>query len=145
AVEREVESYDLTLRASDLDGNPAFSFGVLIGLDDGTIEFPDIDGETTLRRRRAAYTLFSIVGDTLITAFPHLVLDRDFVADFDGRAAQPFALKVPGVDPVLRSEELWYLDAAQRFAFRFAAVDQLFSASFGPDSADVQSWAVVST
>jgi hypothetical protein len=145
AVEREVESYELTMRTEDRDGNPAFASAALVGLDAGTIDFIDIDGEATLRLPRARYTLFMVLDGSLFMGFPQLTLDRDFVADLDGRLAKPIAIKVPGIDLALRSEELWYLDTAHAFAFSFADVAQLFSASFGPEAKDVQSWAVVST
>jgi hypothetical protein len=145
AVEREVESYDLTIRTRDRDGNPAFAFVALIGLDTGALDFLDVDGEITVRRPRAPYTVLSQLDGALFMAFPRLTLDRDFVADLDGRFAEGIAIKVPGVDLALRAEELWYLDEAHRFAFGFADVTQLFSASFGPESSEVQSWAVVST
>lgn len=86
-----MESYDLTVRTEDRDGVPAFASAALVGLDAGTIDFIDVDGSVLLRLPRAHYTLFTILDGNLFMAFPRLTLDRDFVADLDGRFAKPIA------------------------------------------------------
>jgi hypothetical protein len=145
AVEREVESYDLTIRTRGPDGTPELSFTAVIGLEALTLEFVEIPGEISLRRPRGHYTLLSQFSFPLFMAYPRLTLDRDVVADLDGRLARPILPSVPGVDPPLQSAELWYLDVEHLFGFGFRGVDRLFSASFGPESSAVESGAVVSS
>ncbi|MEO7734107.1 MAG: S8 family serine peptidase, partial [Kofleriaceae bacterium] len=143
-VAREVESYDLTIRVSDADGQPISAPALLIGRTQLTLEFLDLDGELALRRPREQYTLLALLDNTLLS-YPRLELDHDVTADLDGTRAQPIALKVPGIDPVLRSQEMMYVDVALRFAVKLQNVEQLFSANFGPELDAVRSLAAVST
>lgn len=144
AVEREVPSHDLTIRVRDLAGNPTFGVVPILDLIARRLDFLGVEGEQTVRLPRSRYSLFAIADVTLAMAYPRLELDHDAVVDFDGRLTQPIALKVVGADPTLLTQEIWYVDVARRFGISFAALDQLFSASFGPESADVQSWAIAS-
>ncbi|MEU5160607.1 S8 family serine peptidase [Streptomyces sp. NPDC020875] len=105
-VDREVESYDVTLRAIGRDGAPATTFtaGVtaLTGLGTGHRFTPDLaTGSGTVRLPRGEYVLDAFSdnsatgapGDLLLR--PRLTVDRDTAVDLDARDARPVDITVP--------------------------------------------------
>ncbi|MBC8069257.1 MAG: hypothetical protein IAG13_13055, partial [Deltaproteobacteria bacterium] len=95
AIEREPESYDLTLRALDGTGAPALAF---VQLSPGSLRSRIVDGETTLRLLRGNYVLSAAVlgADVSFLAYPGLVLTGDASVVLDGQRARPFAVTIPG-------------------------------------------------
>ncbi|MFL6125596.1 S8 family peptidase [Actinophytocola sp.] len=104
AVDREVESYDLTVDTLDTTGAATDGYSLLVaGLTGGTLAFPhDEDGSVTLRLPRGDY----LVDDTVRTGTgedlryslmvePDLVLDRDTTVTFDARTAKPVQVTPP--------------------------------------------------
>ena len=65
AVDREVESYDLTLNYVDENGAPTGDYSTLVsGMDNDTFAFPyDADGSATVRLPKGRYVLDHIVVD----------------------------------------------------------------------------------
>ncbi|MEU3601465.1 S8 family serine peptidase [Streptomyces sp. NPDC006798] len=106
-VDREVESYDVTLRAIGRDGAPATGLTAGItpftGPDAGLRTTPDLAGGTaTVRLPGNEYALDALSegsatgapSDLLLR--PRLTLDRDTTVDLDAREARPVDITVPG-------------------------------------------------
>jgi subtilisin family serine protease len=105
AVDREVESYDLTLQAVGRDGAPAGDYEIaLSSWAENTAQFPyDPDGTVVLRLPRGDYTAAATIltgSDTTIIAQPRLALTRDTTVSLDARRARPVEVSVP--DPKAR-------------------------------------------
>jgi subtilisin family serine protease len=118
AVNKEVESYDITLEHVNRDGtpNPDF-FTALIDLSTGAqfVAFGDgSTGSTTLRVPKAAYGLFSWLDTGFATDDPaddtitmlvatKLVVDKKSTVPIDARLAKPVSVTVPqaGATPTL--------------------------------------------
>ncbi|NEB00884.1 S8 family peptidase [Streptomyces sp. SID13726] len=103
-VDREVESYDLTLRHTDEDGaatgDAVTSVADLGG--DFYAEYADAqDGELTVRLPKADYLLTGVIHPSTESARhavlvqPKLRLDRDTTVDVDARQAKPMDITVP--------------------------------------------------
>ncbi|MCI0386722.1 S8 family serine peptidase [Streptomyces sp. CNQ085] len=107
AVDREAESYDLTVRALGRDGRPAPLWsGMLIGYRTNVFKsLTGEDGTTTLRVPRGTYALSTDIvppgstqeeyegGDWLMA--PAVELDRDTTLTFDARKAREVRVTVP--------------------------------------------------
>jgi len=96
ALEREPESYDLTLRAVDGTGAPAFAL-VAVAPATPLGRRLRVDGETTLRLPRGSYVVSASVfgADFSSLAYPGLVLVGDTTIVLDGQRARPFAVTIP--------------------------------------------------
>ncbi|MEV4542914.1 S8 family serine peptidase [Micromonospora echinaurantiaca] len=113
AVNREVESYTLTVRHLGRDGAPTDEYSsTLAGLDGFVVhDLYDPDGTAELRVPKGRYGLSSYlftvdgdqVTDSAILARPELLLDRDTTITVDLRRAKPVRTTVPRRDatPVL--------------------------------------------
>ncbi|NUS53889.1 MAG: S8 family serine peptidase, partial [Streptomycetaceae bacterium] len=115
-VVREVESYDLTLKATGRDGKPASGTDLTIaGLDSGRTYRPydsgdkDRDGRVTVRLPKGRYLLDTRIERTigghdelswLVT--PGLVMDRDRALTLDARTARPVHLTASDTRAKLR-------------------------------------------
>jgi len=90
AIEREVESHDLTLRATDRAG-AATTMSVFLAprRSDAIIQFLDVESELTLRLPRDEYALYAFPDDPVSLVAPRLVLDRDLTLALDARQAKP--------------------------------------------------------
>jgi hypothetical protein len=117
AVEREVESYDLTLQHVDRQGQPAQSyFTFLLGGDPFVYRLlgSGPGSEAPLRLPRGHYILETFVDDPAgIEPFTLLVTpDHELVADtvleLDARIATPASISAPGLDAEPRSAILNY-------------------------------------
>ncbi|OLF05309.1 hypothetical protein BU204_37220 [Actinophytocola xanthii] len=102
AINREVESYDLTVNVLDKNGAPAVDFfATLIGLDNTTMKFPyDDDGSVRLRMPKGQYLLDVGVideqtGHIDLLVHPGLVVDRDLTVTADARDARPIRVTPP--------------------------------------------------
>ncbi|MGW0821116.1 S8 family serine peptidase [Streptomyces sp. NPDC002845] len=104
-VEREVESYDLTIKHLDDDGRPTGrGWTTIEGRDrDYSGDFADpTDGEVTVRLPKGSYALTGILGadgesaatDSLFLA-PALRLDKDTTVVMDARKAKAARVTVP--------------------------------------------------
>jgi subtilisin family serine protease len=114
AVEREVESYDLTLRYIDRQGQPAQSFfTLLLGGDPGVFHFLSEGSEDRpLRLPRGAYIIQAEIFDparidpfSLMLA-PNHELVADTVLEIDARNAAPASVSVPALDAEPRTANL---------------------------------------
>ncbi|MFV0133976.1 S8 family peptidase [Streptomyces sp. HMX87] len=116
AVEREVESYDVTLRTVGRDGKPAKDYSTdlagISGLAAGQWFAPyDADGTVTVRVPKGGYVLNSAiyVGDDPETyrgadwlAQPRLNVTKNTTITLDARTAKPVKITVP--DKAAKSE-----------------------------------------
>ncbi|ADB31977.1 peptidase S8 and S53 subtilisin kexin sedolisin [Kribbella flavida DSM 17836] len=110
-VDKEVESYDLTLRTLDRDGKQADATNVLVGTDRDVLEAPyDPDGETVVRVPKGRYLVESLVyaadadrGRLYWTVQPALVVDRARTVVVDARKTRPMRVSVeqPGSIPAM--------------------------------------------
>ena len=103
-VEREVESYDLTIKQLDEAGKPTGKgFTAIDGRDrDYYQEFADrTDGEITIRLPRGSYALTGQLdaeaasGTKSLFLAPALQLDKDTTIVMDAREAKPTRITVP--------------------------------------------------
>ncbi|WP_438818526.1 S8 family peptidase [Streptomyces brasiliscabiei] len=142
AVEREAESYDLTLKAIDRDGRPAAHHMIdltgISGLAEGTWFTPyDEDGTVALRVPAGTYVFNAgIVVDpkdyTKGAAWlsrPVLTVDRRTTLTLDARTAKPVDITVPGgaAEPAFAAPDFtlragggqytfgWFLDTYEGF------------------------------
>ena len=99
-VEREVESYNLTVNLTDRNGtDPAGEqFTVIIGEDNSVFEFIIGTGDQKIRLPKGSYLLDSSVTtgenrDKLIR--PTVRLTGDMTVDQDARLAKPLSVKAP--------------------------------------------------
>ncbi|WP_437075291.1 S8 family peptidase [Streptomyces sp. enrichment culture] len=108
AVQREVESYDLTLKAVNRDGTPAKHWGASLfgvaGLADDRVYFPyDADGTAVVRVPKGTYLLDSSISvdaedsskglDWL--AQPKLDVTRNTTVTLDARTTKPVNVTIP--------------------------------------------------
>jgi hypothetical protein len=103
-VEREVESYDLTLKHIDEKGEPtgdAVTSLESFDRDDYVSYADESDGELTVRLRKGDYALNGVIhpsyeSDThAVLVQPKLRLDADTTVVIDARQAQPVEITVP--------------------------------------------------
>ncbi|SCG73060.1 S8 family serine peptidase [Micromonospora humi] len=150
AVNREVESYDLTVthrnRAGALTGS---YYTTLIGLDDGvTRDLFDADGEATVRVPKGRYGVQSLVfvdGDqrwsevSMLTQ-PELVVKGNQRLDLDARRGKPVRSTVPqrGAAPLLIDvTAAWgFGDYYASFGLWTDTFDGLYSAQLGRNVSD---------
>jgi subtilisin family serine protease len=104
AVDREVESYDLTVNVTDADGATTSQYNLfMLGMANGRLVDPyDEDGSAEVRLPKDEYlldgTVVTMDGDTPAYALliqPKLVLDKDMTVDLDARAAKPLSIEPP--------------------------------------------------
>ncbi|HSR98257.1 MAG TPA: S8 family serine peptidase, partial [Kofleriaceae bacterium] len=136
-VDREVESFNLTIDVVDEQGAPSAASLFLINAS-GTPRFPFVNGHQTLRLAKGGYSFtastFSFPGAFL--AYPRLDLDADRTIVLDPRLAKPIAVEIGDPDVSLTSTG-WEVDDLTRFysssstAFGFS----LPGGNLGPDAA----------
>ncbi|SCF12891.1 S8 family serine peptidase [Micromonospora mirobrigensis] len=148
AVNREVESYNLTIRHEDRSGRPSDEhYTSLANLD--RFDFPlDIDGpdaEATVRVPKGRYALNSLIVrsdesdnwvETTMLARPDLVVDHDQRITLSARAGRPVRMTVPRADasPELIDVSTTYYGKDVIYGFGLWAVsfDGLYTAHQGP-------------
>ncbi|WP_371661093.1 S8 family serine peptidase [Streptomyces sp. NBC_00280] len=105
-VQREVESYDLTVKHLDLQGKPAARSETGVQALDGGIwsdYSDDTDGEFTVRLPKGRYSLEGRIdtgatprtGDLALLLNPKFSLTRDTTLVMDARKAEPIRITVP--------------------------------------------------
>ncbi|MCK0110744.1 S8 family serine peptidase [Ornithinimicrobium sp. F0845] len=139
-VMKEEERYDLTLRATDLDGSPALAYVVFKGRDHMWPSQYIVDGETTLRLPAGTYAAMSymdvhVAEDALGVALvgdPQVELAQDTVVELDARETHEITVDVgqDGLEPSQRRMDFSIragtgLNSAYQVP---AAVDHLFAA-----------------
>lgn len=112
----EAERYDLTITATDFDGEPTATYAYLWNPATQFAEPVWVDGETTLRILKGDYTLMSFMElqrtpDTLASVMvgePTLHLDEDSTVALDARTTEQVTLDVgeDGLDPVFRRMDM---------------------------------------
>ncbi|MFC4858586.1 S8 family serine peptidase [Actinophytocola glycyrrhizae] len=104
ALDREVESYDLTVDTLDSSGAPTGEYGLLLyGIDKYRFATPyDEDGSVEVRLPKGTYLLDDTVFEgtdensrASILVQPKLVLDRDMTVTVDARVAEPVSVTPP--------------------------------------------------
>ncbi len=108
AVNREVESYDVTLTHRDRTGAAAAEYWTgLVGLDSFQVwRAYDADGTVAVRLPKGRYglksTIFEPTGEGSVgvsdLAAPELVIDRERAITVDARTAEPIRVTVPQRD-----------------------------------------------
>jgi subtilisin family serine protease len=119
-VEREVESYDVTVRHIDADGANAQTYATVITRRDGDggyVELPSRPNGTVVQRlRKGTYHLESQVfaEDNELGFFVQPVLDvtKDVKVTLDSRKAKPLAVKAPDKAAKLVTSVVSYYDEA---------------------------------
>ncbi|SIN89777.1 S8 family serine peptidase [Agromyces cerinus] len=112
-IASEAERHDLTVTATDFDGEPTAAFGVLYSHDaQEVLGFVAVDGEATLRLPAGRYALTTTldldreadVRADVLVGDPDFELDGDVAVAFDAREANPVTVDVgeEHVSPVLR-------------------------------------------
>lgn len=141
-VNKEVESYNLTLKHLDRAGKPTDQYGTgLVELDTGkTIGTPQsASGVVTMRVPKGRYTLASVIfAGTFVNGTQSALIDPSF--DFgrnqtlvlDARAAKAIAITVPRS----KSRPFWtvtdfYYGSSAVTLFSFFAEDRLFTGQIG--------------
>ncbi|MFE7440906.1 S8 family serine peptidase [Streptomyces chartreusis] len=101
-VDREPESYDLTLKHLDLQGKAAGDgLGSISGLDNDVSVFvaDKTDGEVTIRLPKGRYIVEGLIpgagSEASILAYPKLALTEDTTLVMDAREAKPVKVTVP--------------------------------------------------
>ncbi|MEV0782990.1 S8 family serine peptidase [Streptomyces sp. NPDC050423] len=155
AVERERESYDLTLRTIGRDGKPAtFTTGDVYGIGGaaaGLWDSPEVvDGMAKLRVPKGGYVLNSAVyidpedfdkGIDWLTQ-PYLNVTKNTTVTFDARLAKPVNITVPatGTKSLLASPDLQFetADDAYGYGWLLDSYKPLRTAHIGPKATAVQ-------
>ncbi|WP_063786341.1 S8 family serine peptidase [Streptomyces acidiscabies] len=107
-VEREVESYDVTVRHIDADGAKPAAYTTTIAsrsVGGGSVELPPrADGTVVQRLRKGTYQLDSIVfaadNEPGFFVQPVLEVNKNVTVTLDSRKAKPFTVKAP--DPAAK-------------------------------------------
>ncbi|MEV7399399.1 S8 family serine peptidase [Streptomyces sp. NPDC091267] len=156
AVQRERESYDLTLRTIGRDGKPAANTsGDVYGIDGaatGVWESPEVvNGTAKLRVPKGGYVLNSAVfvdpedfdkGVDWLTQ-PYLNLTGNTTVTFDARLAKPVDITVPatGTKAVLASPDLQFEAADENvygYGWLLDSFKPLRTAHLGPAVKDIK-------
>jgi subtilisin family serine protease len=127
AINREVESYTLTINHIGLDGQPAENYRTsLYGLD--TRKFSgayDPDGSATVRLPKGNYLLDSslLTGDKINwLSYPALNFTDDTTIDLDFRRAKPISVTPPEPSIELRLGEISYTRTTPTTSFGYGWV-----------------------
>lgn len=155
AVNREAESYDLTLRTIGRDGKPArYTTGDVYGITGGGTgvwESPEVvNGTAKLRVPKGGYVLNSAVyidpdnldkGVDWLTQ-PHLNVTKNTTVTFDARLAKPVDITVPatGTKAVLASPDLQFEteDNGYGYGWLLDSFKPLRTAHIGPKTTGIQ-------
>ncbi|WP_216205596.1 S8 family peptidase [Amycolatopsis aidingensis] len=159
AINREVESYDLTLNAFDREGARTGQFSAfLFGFADNRLRFPYAeDGSVTLRVPKGEYLLQGTVqsgepGTTAdLLAYPKLTVDGDLAVDLDARRTKPVEIAAPqdSARPLLTEVSYTRRVHDSSFGSGFVALgeglERLGTAHLGPQLPPAELTALVSS
>jgi subtilisin family serine protease len=146
-VNKEVESYNVTVAMIDHDGNPAGNgSATLLGLDEFTwIDLYDEDGTVTARVPKGRYNLSSIIftsrGEEVEPASsfqvrPVFEVSRDVSVAFDARKGKPVTTTVPERTAVPALVDISFTQDQGEFAYGVTlwagSFDELNTLHIGP-------------
>ncbi|MEV4018269.1 S8 family serine peptidase [Nonomuraea angiospora] len=142
-VDKETESYDLTLRFTGRNGEPATeAYTTLFRLDaDQTpIDVENPGGPVTVRLPKGRWLIRTTVRDgqsRTLLVHPGLDLDRSQTVDADARLGRPITLTLPRADAVPLQAEIVYqyqkADGTSRhWGWLGDSYDSTFTAQLGP-------------
>ena len=141
----EAERYDLTLTATDFEGNPTTTYAFLWDPATEWAEPVLVEGETTLRLLKGDYTVMSFMElnrtpDTIASVLvgePTLTLDQDRTVALDARTAEQVTVDVgqKGLDPVFRRMDVT-VDAFVASAMMPVWTDEMWAQPMTVDDAD---------
>ncbi|SEH03625.1 Subtilase family protein [Nonomuraea solani] len=143
-VDKEKESYDLTLTFTDRSGRPATqTFTTLYSLDgDQTpIDVEAPEGPVTLRLPKGRWQIRTSIRDDrsrTLLVHPALELDRSQAVDADARLGRPIALTPPRADAAPLLAEIVYqyqkADGSSRsWGWLGDSYDSAYTAQLGPE------------
>lgn len=144
AVEKERESYDLTIRHLDRSGQPIYPVETQVGAIDERLYDFAYEPTSVLRLPAGRYTLatfmrFETTQDQDMALFgqPEIVLDRDRTVTVDARTAKPISVTVPERDSEEASVVLSMMRPnVQTYGYLTAgSFEGLAMAQIGPDVA----------
>ncbi len=159
-VDKEVESYDLTLRTLDRDGKQAAATNVVVGTDRDLLEMPyDEDGETVVRLPKGRYFVESAVfaddpdrQRLYWTVQPALVVDRARTVVVDARKTRPMKVSVEQPGSILAMANVGLVQPRRgRSAEPYVSslwsgdLDSHFTAQLGPSAAGTGFFSFVQT
>ncbi|TDD59396.1 hypothetical protein E1263_15245 [Kribbella antibiotica] len=119
-VDKELESYNLTVKTTGPDGKPAPPFALLYGLDEHLFTFigSENGNEVTVRLPKGGYSLESSQfvpdpndpdkGGFYEVVQPALQLTKDTTTDLDARLAKPVKVTIPNTEASLAVGSLGY-------------------------------------
>ncbi|WP_283137456.1 S8 family serine peptidase [Rhizohabitans arisaemae] len=147
AVEKEVESYDLTIVHTDRAGRPTDTYGTDVYSLDGRRDldvFLAGESTVTVRLPKGGYLVKAhILGEDGVAGVLHpgVDLDRDRSVAADARLARPISVKPPRADAVPLLGEIMYQwrdrdGSLGRTTLVGKSFDRLFTAQLGPDTTD---------
>ncbi|MFI7636064.1 S8 family serine peptidase [Nonomuraea sp. NPDC049400] len=142
-VDKEIESYDLTLKFTGRNGRPATqSFTTLYPLDTDQvpIDLEAPEGPVTLRLPKGRWQIRTTIRDDqsrTLLVHPGLDLDRSQAVEADARLGRPISLTLPRADAVSLQTEIVYqyqlADGASRsWGWLGGSYDGTFTAQLGP-------------
>jgi subtilisin family serine protease len=152
AVDKEVESYDLTMVHRDRNGDLTSEYAALVvGLDEFLLESPyDADGALTVRLPKGRYHLDSSILTPREGAVPELALlvqplvdlNADTTIELDARLSHPIRVGFRRDDLLMRAAAVSYLRSSDPgVLFRLllpASLDDLTTAHLGPPVAETE-------
>ncbi|GAA1759107.1 S8 family peptidase [Agromyces humatus] len=132
----EAERYDLTVTATDFEGEPLETYGWIWNAATGWYTSFGVAGETTLRLPGGLYSVMSFMdvareADTETIALvgdPDVVLDSAATVAFDARATKPVTVDVgeDGLEPVVRRMD-FTVDGFSGSALAPVWIDELYA------------------
>ncbi len=142
AVEKEVESYDLTIKHLDRQGHPVDPVETLVAsLDDKGFADTATTATSTLRMPKGRYQLLSYLRmpgageepDRAFLAMPEVTVDRPLTVTFDGAKSKPITVRAPEPGAIAGSIIVNYGSDTASYGFATAGdFTGLSSAQFGP-------------
>ncbi|GAA0939041.1 S8 family serine peptidase [Nonomuraea longicatena] len=144
AVEKEIESYDLTVNQTDRSGAPTTRYQMVIWRLDETDPSPQVfwptESSMTFRLPRGEYLLdTTIISDDGVALLvqPRLRLDRTQTLEADARLGKPTLIRAPRPDAVLKQASVAYTfttpDRAHTRGWYPWDLSRAFTAQLGPD------------
>lgn len=144
AVEREVESYTVTLHHTDRTGQPTAYLTSLLRTDEfGVVEVSGSAATTTVRAPAGEYSLMSFVAgpgegfDVSLLAQPSLTIDQDLTVEVDARHAEPISLTVPNPSATQILAEVSTMMDIGSMGYIFSVIsdtfENVYSGQIGPE------------
>ncbi|MFI1890323.1 S8 family peptidase [Streptomyces jumonjinensis] len=152
AVEREAESYDLTVKYVGRDGEPSDGFSAILGsLDDWNFGWQNLTSESGTTRIRVPKGEYALDAGAAVDPVdstkgfdhllqPKLVMHKDTTVTVDARKAKPVAISVPDTKAKLDDAQLSYVvsrpDMNMGADNRYSSLANVRTAHLGPQITD---------